>query len=132
MKVRVYNTNNHPFKQKFRDEDVVIPAGGFVEMERDEAVAFKSTWYPVRLDYNGNVDPTSYKRISIRPIPGAGEVEIETPKFVNQATGEAFETHAQLMASINADPELVDRQRAANEDLEVAKDAKQARSRAKA
>jgi hypothetical protein len=132
MKVRVYNTNKYPFEQKFRDDVIKIPPGGFVEMERDEAVAFKSTWYPVRLDYNGNVDESSYKRISIKPIPGAGEVEIETPKFVNQATGEAFETHAQLMASINADPELVSRQRAANEDLEVAKNVKAAKSKANA
>lgn len=129
-KVRVYNTNNHPFEQKFRDSLVKIPAGKFIEMDREEAVAFKSQWYPVTLDYNGNVDPKSYKRITIKPIPTEGHPEPEVSGFINHATGEKFDSHEALVASIKADPSLVDAQRAANEDLEVAQNAKRPKLKA--
>jgi hypothetical protein len=127
--VRVYNTNNHPFEQKFRDSIIKIPAGKFIEMDREEAVAFKSQWYPVTLDYNGNVDPKSYKRLTIKPIPTEGHPEPEMPKFINHATGESFDSHEALLADIKSSPELLAAQQAANEDLEVAQNAKKTRAK---
>jgi hypothetical protein len=128
MQVRVWNTNRYPFKQKWKDSIITIPAGKYIEMERSEAVEFKSSFYPVELDYNGDPKPQSYNRIEIRPIPQQGQPDLDAePKFVNHATGEEFDSHEELMASIKQDPSLVASQRSANEDLEVAKDAKTTR-----
>lgn len=65
MNVRVYNDNVHPYYEKFKGEDVSIPARGFVEMDFFEAVEFRGTYSPIQVDGGGAAKPESFKMLRI-------------------------------------------------------------------
>lgn len=86
--VRVWNDNVFPFKQKFRDKDILIGPKKFIEMEETEAYEFKSAYSPIERDGDGQPKPESYKMIRIektdktahKPVANANE-------FLCQACG---------------------------------------------
>jgi len=61
--VKVVNDNVHPFRQEFREEMIVIAPGGFVMMDRDDAVQFVGTFFPPRKDGNDQPDPRVFKKL---------------------------------------------------------------------
>ena len=67
--VEVHNLNVHPYKEDFRERQIVIPPKGFIEMEWEEAIMFKGTMNNVEKDADGNVLPTSYKMLKIVQSP---------------------------------------------------------------
>jgi hypothetical protein len=67
--VRVYNDNVVDHKESYKGEDINIPAGGFIVMDRDEAVQFKSKFFPPKFDKGGQQEITSMKRIRLAAIP---------------------------------------------------------------
>src|SRR4051812_48653121 len=77
--VKVWNDNDHDYKEKFKDNDVVIKAKSFIEMEYYEAHEFKGTFRGVERDGDNQPMPRSFKMIRIEE-PKAGEVDakIET------------------------------------------------------
>jgi hypothetical protein len=68
-KVKVWNDNVHPFTQIFKSETISIPAKGYVEMQWDEAIEFKS--YPANMQFDGmnNQKPESFKMIRVEGRP---------------------------------------------------------------
>lgn len=67
-KVRVYNDNRFPHTEKFRGEIITIEPGKFIEMEREDAVLFKSAFTPIKYDKGGLQMPESYKMIRLEAI----------------------------------------------------------------
>lgn len=112
--VLVRNNNQYPFTQMFKGEKIEIPAGKAVEMEREEAVEFFGAFYPPKIDYNGNIDPKSFKRLEIVPL-SEQVYDVDDSKIVNHATGDVYESQEQYDAAIKSDPELLARQKTANE-----------------
>lgn len=63
--VKVWNDNKLDFTQEFKGKKVVVPAGEYVEMDWDDAIEFKSEYYPPVFDGTGVQKPESYKMIRI-------------------------------------------------------------------
>ena len=104
MLVRVCNNNQIDHVEKFKGETVRIPAGGFIEMERDEAVLFKSQFFPPKFDKGGLQTMESMKVIKLENIPEkVVEPEISEEKdLVCQACGFVAKTAAGLKSHIRA------------------------------
>lgn len=80
MKVKVWNDNVHPYKEKFKGDDFLIPAKSFILMEEDDANMFKGTFnFPV-LDSDGNHTPLGFKMIRIEALSSSGKSTPEQPK----------------------------------------------------
>jgi len=67
--VRVYNKNKFDHAEKFRGAVIEIKAGEYIEMEREDAVLFKSAFKQPMYDKGGVQTIESYKMISIGTIP---------------------------------------------------------------
>lgn len=68
MKVKVVNKNVHPYKEKFKGEEYAIPAGAYIEMEKEDAIQFLGTFNGVMLDAGGQADPRSFKKLFIEEL----------------------------------------------------------------
>jgi hypothetical protein len=71
--VKVWNDNDLDFSQVFKDVRITIPAKGYIEMDWEEANAFKS--YPHALAFNGMGQQlkSSYKMIRVEPRPDTAD-----------------------------------------------------------
>jgi len=67
-KVRVYNDNRFVHREAFRGEDIVIDPGEYIEMEREDAVLFKSQFFQPKYDKGGLQTHESYKMIRLQKI----------------------------------------------------------------
>lgn len=67
--VKVWNDNSVAFSQLYRDVEIKIPAKGFIEMEYDEAIGFKSYPMAMKFDGMGQQLPESMKMIRVDPRP---------------------------------------------------------------
>ena len=63
--VKVWNDNTHDYKEKFKDNEIVIPAKGFVEMEYYDAHEFKGAFKGIERDGDNQPMPRSYKMIRV-------------------------------------------------------------------
>lgn len=63
--VRVWNDNEFPYREKFKDNEIVIQPRKFIEMELNEAVEFLGSFTPIVRDADGQPDPRSYKKLRI-------------------------------------------------------------------
>ncbi len=90
---KVWNDNGLPFEQKFKGTIIKIPAGGFIEMEYEEAISFKSHPSPMRFDGMGQQTQDSYKMIRVEG----------KPEESNQVM--AYKCHAD--GSLHASPEAL-------------------------
>lgn len=86
MQVRVQNLNIHPYREKFRDYDIEIPAGGELLMDYDEADAFLQTYRAPVKDGQGRPDPLYFKKLRIHPEDKA--------RIIEQAAGNELVCHA--------------------------------------
>ena len=65
MLVKVHNLNIHPYNEKFSGQDIHIPAGGFIEMDDDQAELFLQKFtFPVKNEM-GLHDPKFFKKLKI-------------------------------------------------------------------
>lgn len=98
--VKVWNDNKLPFKQEFKDALIEIPAGKFIEMQWDEAIEFKSLYYPPAFRGDGTQKPESYKMIRIdgKPPHLAGE---QVSERVCGSCGDKFANDHDLDAHID-------------------------------
>ena len=62
---RVWNDNIYPYKEKFKDQDIHIPAGKFIEMEHLEAVQFLGTYCGIERDTDGQPLAKSFKKLRV-------------------------------------------------------------------
>ena len=66
--VKVWNRNDRVYKETFKGDKIVIPAGEFIMMHPAEANDFKSAFRnPVYLK-GGKPDPDHFKMIEVDPI----------------------------------------------------------------
>lgn len=63
--VKVYNRNKYPYKEKFKDEQIHIEPGGYVEMDEDDAYMFKGSFSSPVLGVDGEHLPQGFKMIEI-------------------------------------------------------------------
>lgn len=103
QKWRVYNVHRDGLthKEKFRGEEIVIPPGGFVLMDYEDAVLFKGQYYPMQFDGMNQQTPESMKMIKIEADSEDAVVPVKM-KFVCQRDGKEFESQAQLDAYTKA------------------------------
>jgi len=104
MRVRIVNNNVFDHVEKFRGDTVRIPAGGFIEMEREDAVLFKSNFFPPKFNGNGLQTPESMKMLKLEPIPEkeqAPEIPVEKD-LVCQACGFVAKSAAGLKSHIRS------------------------------
>ncbi len=69
---KIWNDNELPFEQVFKEEKIRIPAKSYIEMEYDEAVAFKSYPFPMKFDGMGQQLKESYKMLRVDGKPDGG------------------------------------------------------------
>jgi len=93
--VKLYNENVHVLKEKFRGEDIVIPPGGFVHMDEDDAVLFRGQFsYGMVKDAQDQPDPRYFKMVRIVRDEDA---TAEAPKkFISMLDGKEFASQAEL------------------------------------
>jgi hypothetical protein len=98
-KAKVYNRHSHGLthKEKFKEQLIEIKAGEYIEMDYEEAVEFKSQYFPMKLGPDEVQLPESYKMIQIVPIddPTAGSAEVHKCQLTGKVFGTAgeLETH---------------------------------------
>lgn len=111
MQVKVWNDNIHKFQQKFKDDDIVIPAGKFIEMDQFEATEFLGKYYPMVIGADNLQDPKSYKQLRIEK-PAVTVMEMAQGHKCQGCGGtfpssKALETHTDEFHSEHfSDPEL--------------------------
>lgn len=99
-KVKVWNDNKLPFSQEFKGALIEIPAGKFVEMQWDEAVEFKSMYYPPEFRGDGSQKPESFKMIRLDGEPP--HLQDEAPaEHVCASCGDTFASENALDAHID-------------------------------
>lgn len=99
--VKVWNKNVFDHEEKFKGDVIKIPAGGFIKMDRNEAVEFKSQFkQPVFLK-GGVPDKEHLKMIVLEPIDDTIE-EVTKDTFLCQKCGFEAGSNAGLKAHIRA------------------------------
>lgn len=66
--VKVVNKNTHPYKEKWDDKVIEIPAGGHITMAKEDAVIFLGRMNSIARDADGAPKPESFKRLYIEPL----------------------------------------------------------------
>lgn len=94
--VKVWNDNIHPYKEKFQDRLIEIPAGQSIEMDVDEAKRFLSKCNGVLKDGDGQPDPRGFKRLRIETKAGQAAPAAKSTVYVSHLDGREFATKKEL------------------------------------
>lgn len=100
MQVKVWNDNIHPYKEKFREVLREIPAGGYIEMDEDEAEYFLAAFTPPKKDGQGRFDPIYFKKLRIDSADRAALREREAA-LVCHANGQKAEDKSELASILS-------------------------------
>ena len=92
--VQVRNLDNKEYVEMFRDVEIRIPVGGYVEMGRAEAVTFLSQATPMKRDGQGR--PLEPKRLEIYQDPEQFAADRDQPYRFQSPDGKDFRTEAGL------------------------------------
>jgi len=65
---RVWNDNELLHREKFKGKIIEIPAGESIDMQKDEAVEFKSQFFPQKVTEGGEHLPEGFKMIRLEPL----------------------------------------------------------------
>jgi len=96
--VKVVNANQYEHRENFKGDMITIPAGGFVEMDREDAVLFKSQFTVPKFGKDKLQTPESYKMLRLIPI----ESDVPEPKKENEFTCMACGFEAKSNAGLSA------------------------------
>ncbi len=104
-KVKVWNDNKYPHKELYKGDQVIIQAGGFVEMDWEEAIQFKGQFTgmaPLKSEDDslggmGEPDPRFFKMIRVE---SPADDPVKDDGLVNHATGKRADDTAQLLAQV--------------------------------
>ena len=98
VKVRNLHTEDHV--EKFRGKNIIIPAGGTIEMGRAEAVKFLGQWSPPAMDGAGrHLRP---KKLKIEQDPEVFAEHRDQPLKFEAPDGKMFRTEQGLANHIEA------------------------------
>ena len=90
MKVKVRNLDTREYVEIFRDEEIRIPAQGYVEMGRSEAIKFLSQATPLNIDGAGRC--LRPKRLVLEEDPEAHAAARDQPIRYEAPDGKQFRT----------------------------------------
>lgn len=106
--VKVWNDNQYEHREMFKNEERVIPAGGFIEMDYIDAKDFQGQYIPMKMLGPNNPDPRSFKKIRVEEPT---EPIVKEDPNVFHATGKSLGSMAEVMAFAKAyaamNPDLV-------------------------
>lgn len=102
FQVRVWNDNNYEHVEKFKGKELVIPAHGFIEMNRHEAVEFKSQFKAPVFLKGGVPDPKHKKMIRVEVVDNDKIEQTTAPDHLCQKCGFQAKSAAGLKAHIRA------------------------------
>lgn len=86
---RVWNDHTLDYKEKFRDDEIIIPAKKYVEMDKSEAIIFMGQYTKIEKLDNGEVKNPKMLRLEIIKDDVA-------EKIVCQMCKEEFQTKKEL------------------------------------
>ncbi len=95
MLVKVHNLNIHPYRENFRDREIMIPAGSFIEMDEDEADYFLQAFVFPKKDSQGRPDPLYFKKLKIERPPKV-HVDEDEEDLICHANGQKYATRDEL------------------------------------
>jgi hypothetical protein len=106
--VKVWNDNIYPHTERFKGEEITIPAKGYVEMDFIDAVDFQGQFTSMKKTGTGGDDPRGFKMIRVeRPA----EPLFKDDAQVFHATGKSFGSPSEMAAFARAfaaaNPDLV-------------------------
>ena len=94
---KVWNDNKFPFVQEFKGDQIRIEPGKSVEMDYDDAIQFKSMYFPPQYDGSNNQKPESYKMIRVEGQPPL----VEQQFHICSCCGDKFLTEAELSRHVD-------------------------------
>jgi hypothetical protein len=94
-RARVYNDNVHPHRELFKGTQIEIHAGGYVDMDFEDALLFEGQFFPMIKNAGGQQCPTSYKRLRVVALDKVTPAEVP---LVCHATGQKVATTEELAA----------------------------------
>ena len=77
-RVKVYNDNTLDLVDKFRDLEILIKPGEYIEMDRGDAILYRGQYKAPVYTADGLGKAEGFKMIRLEPIPDAVEAEVET------------------------------------------------------
>lgn len=90
MKVKVRNLDSREYVEIFRDQEIRIPALGYVEMGRSEAIKFLSQATPMNIDGSGRcIKP---KKLALEEDPEQHAAARDQPLKFEAPDGKQFRT----------------------------------------
>lgn len=105
-RVKVINQGSVDIHERFKGAEIKIPAGGSVEMDRDEAVEFASQYRPIITDGEKNPLPSGFKKLAFEP--GLyGHQNQAASDLMCHATGKTAMNKAELQQMIKANAHLL-------------------------
>ncbi len=97
--VKVFNDNVHPHKERFKGEMIEIAAGGYVEMEYEEAVDFRGQFTGIApISASGAPDPKFFKMIRVEKLKAP---LFKDTSLVDPVTGKQHSSAAELRAVLS-------------------------------
>ena len=90
---RIFNDNVHPHRENFKGAVIEIAAGGYVDMDHDEALQFEGQFFPMIKNAGGQQDSKSFKRLRVEAL---GSVAPAVVPLVCHATGKVAANAAEL------------------------------------
>jgi len=88
---KVWNDHTKEYKEKFREDMIVIPPKGYVEMDQSEARIFMGQFVPIKMLDSG--EPLNPKMLRLEIIQDNKPVPV---KLVCQMCKEEFQTEKSL------------------------------------
>jgi len=117
--IRIWNDNTVPYKERFREQDINILPGKFIDMEADDAIQFLGTYSPIKVDGSGNPTRESMKMLRrefIEPLFDDGTNSFNASEdFKCNVCGKKCVDQEHLDGHINANHlnEMIDKKEAA-------------------
>lgn len=100
MKVKVWNDNIFPHRERFKGEFIDIPAKAFVEMEEDDAIMFRGQFSSIVTDADGRPKQESFKMIRIEKPEGVKEKTVQNDPNKCFACGKILSNQGELAQHI--------------------------------
>lgn len=106
--VKVWNDHDRDHVEKFKNAEVRIPAGGYIEMDYIDAIDFKGQFFGMKMLGPNNPDPKTFKKIRVEE---PAEPVVKEDPNVFHATGKTANSPQEILAMAKAlqmlQPELV-------------------------
>jgi uncharacterized C2H2 Zn-finger protein len=100
--VRIWNDNDFPYRETWKEKEIVIASRKCIEMELNEAVEFLGTFTPIIRDADGQPDPRFFKRLRMEKTSKALPTIAKPINLTCQACGIIAKNEKELSDHIDA------------------------------